>query len=200
VRGDFVVLIVEDDVSLRETMAQVLGARTWTGADAARAAGRGGLRVQMDQVGSVAEVRALPPARTYALVLLDFRLPDGTGADVLDYLAEQGPLPLTIAISGETAPGEAFHLAQKGVRSFLQKPFGLEELNRAIDQALRQAPDPVPMVRSAVGQTPLKELEEDVRAAMVKEALVRSGGSVRGAATLLGISRQTLEHILKKDR
>jgi hypothetical protein len=34
----------------------------------------------------------------------------------------------------------------------------------------------------------------------VNEALKRSGGSKRGAARLLGVSRQVLQHILRKMR
>ncbi|WP_437598342.1 helix-turn-helix domain-containing protein [Sorangium sp. So ce590] len=85
-----------------------------------------------------------------------------------------------------------------GVRSFLAKPLRLEELDRAIDDALARPPDLRPQVRAAVGQTSIQEVEEQVRTIMVDEALARAGGGRRKAAQLLNISRQLLQHILRR--
>lgn len=155
---------------------------------------------RIECAGSLCEVRAQRADDCYDLVLLDFVLPDGTGAEVLSLLAGRGSLPVTIAISGETGPEEAFLLAQKGVRAFLRKPFGLRALEEIVEKTLRASPDPLPLVRGTVGMKPLKDIEEEVRDALVNEALARTRGSVRAAASLLGISRQMLGHILKKDR
>lgn len=179
--GTFGALVVEDNPELRATLLTVTEAyaRPVRGA------------------GSVAEALTLLAEAAPRLVLLDFVLPDGTGLDVLAVLAKQSPPPVVVALSGEAGPTESFQLARAGVRAFLPKPFGLAEMRRAIEEALDEIPDPTEELRGMVGKVPIKELEAEVRRAMVGEALAQSGGSVRGAAKLLGISRQLLQHILK---
>ncbi len=179
--GTLGALVVEDNPELRATLLAVTEAY----AEPVRG------------VGSVAEAEALLADAAPKLVLLDFVLPDGTGLDVLEILAKQSPPPAVVALSGEAGPKESFQLARAGVRAFLPKPFGLAEVRRVIEEALDEIPDPTEEVRGAVGKVPIKELEAEVRRAMVGEALAQSGGSVRGAAKLLGISRQLLQHILK---
>lgn len=174
-------LIVEDNASLRATLADVVRERA----------------SEVGLVGSVVEARQWLETRQPTLVVLDFKLPDGTGLDLLHELAPRSPQPVVVAVSGEATPEESFRLARAGVRCFLRKPFGLDAIRSALDEALDTSPDPLVEVRGVVGHKGIKELEFEVRRAMVSEALAKSGGSVRGAAALLGISRQLLQHILK---
>lgn len=180
-RASLTALIVEDHAGLAQTLSDVVRERA--------------ARVEWAPTVS----RALEWLETEVpdLVLLDFMLPDGTGLDVLPRLALSSPLPVIIAISGEARPEDTFLLARGGVRSFLQKPCGLADVRRAIDDALAAPSDPFPEVRRAVGQRPIKILEIEMRRAMVSEALAKSHGSLSKAASLLGISRQLLQHILK---
>jgi DNA-binding NtrC family response regulator len=177
----FDVLVVEDHPGLRATLSEV-----------ARETAR-----RVESAGSVREALEHLSVWTPSLVLLDFVLPDGTGLDVLTHTARLAPAPRVVAISGEATPEDSFRLARAGVQCFLHKPFGLERIRAAMSEALESLPDPLPEVRGSVGVIPIKDLEANVRRAMVSEALARSGGSLRGAASLLGISRQTLQHILK---
>jgi hypothetical protein len=55
-------------------------------------------------------------------------------------------------------------------------------------------------LRAVIGRVPLQEIEVWVRETAVAEALARSRGSIRGAARLLGMSRQRLQHILHGKR
>jgi two-component system, response regulator RegA len=174
-------LIVEDNASLAATLVDVVRER-------AR---------EVDHAGSVAEATSWLETRQPGLVVLDFKLPDGTGLDVLNLLGPRSPQPVVIAVSGEATPEDSFRLARAGVRCFLRKPFGLERIRAALEEALDTSPDPLVEVRAVVGHKGIKELEFEVRRTMVSEALAKSGGSVRGAAALLGISRQLLQHILK---
>jgi two-component system, response regulator RegA len=48
-----------------------------------------------------------------------------------------------------------------------------------------------------VGRVPLHELEAEVRHAMLGEAIARAEGSRRGAARLLSVSRQLMQHMLR---
>jgi len=178
---DLLALIVEDNANLGATLADVVRERA----------------SEVLLAGSVAEARGHLEGRQPALVVLDFKLPDGTGLDVLQVLAPRSPQPVVVAVSGEATPEESFRLARAGVRCFLRKPFGLDAIRAALDEALDTSPDPIVEVRGVVGHKGIKELEFEVRRAMVSEALAKTGGSVRAAAALLGISRQLLQHILK---
>ena len=132
------------------------------------------------------------------LLLLDFELPDGNAFDVLARIRAAGPSPVLIAMSGAAGAEESFALAQRGVRAYLEKPVNLATLERVVDRALATPPDLDPHLRSTVGHRPVREVEEMVRQTMVEEALERSAGSRRGAARLLSISRQLLQHIIKR--
>ena len=63
---------------------------------------------------------------------------------------------------------------------------------------LAEPPDLTPYVRASVGIVPLQHIEEHVRHTMLQEALARSGGNRRGAARMLKVSRQLLQHMLRK--
>lgn len=174
-------LVVEDNAGLVATLVDVVRERA----------------LAVDHAGSVAAAASFLEHKQPGLVVLDFKLPDGTGLDVLHLLGPRSPQPVVIAVSGEATPEDSFRLARAGVRCFLRKPLGLDAIRAALDEALDTSPDPMVEVRGAVGHIGIKELEFEVRRAMVSEALAKSGGSVRGAAALLGISRQLLQHILK---
>lgn len=135
---------------------------------------------------------------TPPMVLLDFSLPDGTAEDLLAELAALQPLPALIAMSGTASSDEAFRIAQAGVSAYLSKPFDLAALDAAWHQALHDAPDLALWARRAVGKLPLRVVEDSVRQSMVGEALARTSGSRKGAARLLEVSRQLLQHVLKK--
>ncbi len=132
------------------------------------------------------------------LALLDFALPDGTGLDVLEFMSTLCPAPTVIAMTGSAAPGESFRLAEMGVRAYLRKPIDLSELEETLSRVETQPPVLRHHVRELVGRIPVKDVEEEVRKVMVTEALSRSDGNKRGAARLLKISRQLLQHILRK--
>ena len=174
------VVVVEDDAPLRRNLALALEAR-------------------FDDVKTcrtVADLRALLETWWPDLMVLDFALPDGTAFDAVSAV-KQGAMPTIIAISGTADPCSTFELAQLGVRQFLSKPFELAELDRVLQRAIETPPDIEGSLRSMVGHRPLKEVEEEVRAVMVREAVGRSKGSRRGAARTLQISRQLLQHILR---
>lgn len=129
-------------------------------------------------------------------VILDVSLPDGTSDELLGELRAVEPLPHVIAISGTATAEQAFRLAHGGVRAFVPKPLELARLEAMWVETLSRPPDLEPSLRASAGQVPLHSIESFVRNTLVDESLARSQGSVRGAAKLLGISRQLLQHIL----
>jgi two-component system response regulator RegA len=102
-----------------------------------------------------------------------------------------------VAMSGTAEPGESFRLAQLGVRTYLHKPLRLDELEAALVYARTAPADLRPYARGLVGLRPIHEVEEELRKTMVEEALARAGGSRSGAARLLAVSRQLLQHMLR---
>ncbi len=175
-------LVVEDDARLRRALGEALEVRG----------------VEVVACASVAEAyRALADGALQGIIA-DVTLPDGSAVDVVERAMACAVAPAIVAISGSASPAVSFRLAQMGVRSFLAKPLRLEELDRAIDDALARPPDLRPQVRAAVGRTSIQDVEEQVRTIMVDEALARAGGSRRKAAQLLNISRQLLQHILRR--
>jgi two-component system response regulator RegA len=174
-------LVVEDGEALRATVAEYL--RPW-----AR---------DVRTCGSLADALELVANWHPDLMVLDFRLPDGDARELLRQLADRGATATTIAMSALAKPGESFELAALGVRAYLEKPFHGPDLDLALRQA-QAAPDLAPHLRDAVGKAGLEEIEERVRRTMVAEALNRAQGSRRGAARLLRVSRQFLQHVLRK--
>ncbi len=175
-------LVVEDNEALRRALALALAGRA----------------SEVRTVATVAEAEPLIREWHPDAVVLDVALPDGDAFDVLRVVAETQPMPALVAMSGMAGPCDAFRLAQMGVRAFVPKPIEPEALERALDLALATAPDLAPLVRAAVGHVGVQAVEEQVRATMVSEALARAHGSRNRAARLLSISRQLLQHILKK--
>lgn len=132
------------------------------------------------------------------LLVIDVCLPDGDADELLDLLHRMPPFPVTVAMSARAGPEVAFRLSRLGARAYLQKPFDLEALEDAVREALAHPADPAPDLRSSVGQVPLREVEARVRTTMVDEALKRAKGNRRAAARLLGVSRQFLQHVLRR--
>ena len=71
------------------------------------------------------------------LVLLDVRLPDMTGFDVLDAIRDDHPLVIMVTAYGDVPMAvDALH---RGAENFLTKPVDLSHLSAAADRALEKA-------------------------------------------------------------
>jgi two-component system, response regulator RegA len=183
-RGAEKILVVEDSAALRRALGSALRAR---GAAVTLCAG-------------VREAReALAPAAP-DVVLLDVHLTDGSAFELLESVRPLRPRPVTIAMSGKASADEAFRLARLGVSAYLPKPLDLTTLDDTLDRALVAPPDLELHVRSAVGKVAVRDAERLVRSTMVDEAMARTGGNVRGAARLLDVSRELLQHIVRARR
>lgn len=93
---------------------------------------------QCSVAGDLTQARARVRVARPDLVLLDLRLPDGNG---LDFLAEFSSndserLP-TIVLTAFGEIGDAVLAMKQGALDYLRKPIDLDELQLAVDQALR---------------------------------------------------------------
>jgi len=176
------VLIVEDSPGLAESLGSAFSSCSE--------------RVIVAPTAALARA-ALESAEPLELVVTDIRLPDGSGADIARLALARQPMPLVLAMSGEATAEESFELARVGVHAYVAKPLTMETLLAALENALQARPPVLSHVRAAVGKVPLHELEAEVRDAMLDEAMARADGSRRGAARLLSVSRQLMQHMLR---
>ncbi len=174
------VLVVEDDVDQRRGIARF--AASW------------GLQVL--EAGTAGEAIALlqPPPD---LIILDIRLPDESGFAVLEAAQRVLPAPIKIAFSGVASPEEAFRLAKYGVRAYLQKPVSFQQLEAAVRDARGNEPELTPLVQGCVGHLSVREVQRNVRDAMVGQALALADGNRTGAARLLHVSRQAVQQMIR---
>jgi DNA-binding NtrC family response regulator len=175
------VLIVEDYKPLRQAIARA--ARTW-GAEVLEA-------------GTVREGRALL-ARLPDVVIVDVALPDGQAQPIVEDAIRMRPVPAVIAMSGQASAEEAFQLAHAGARRYLAKPISLEDLTRSVEEALTDRPSLDALVAAHVGNTPMRELQSDVRRVMIEQALAKARNSRSGAARLLDMTRQAVQQIVRE--
>jgi FixJ family two-component response regulator len=119
-RTNEIVYVVDDDSSIRQALSSLL-----------RSAG-----LQVETFGSAREFLRAPRAEIPACLVLDVRLPDGSGLDVPDELRNLDlPLPI-IYITGHGTIPMSVRAMKAGALEFLTKPFRDEDLLGAIDVAL----------------------------------------------------------------
>ena len=114
------VLIVDDDPRMCDSLKVLLG--------------NNGYEVQARHNGQEA-LEALNRG-AFDLVLLDFVLPDLSGAEIMDHVSSQSPEPFVIVITGHASWDSAVDSLKKGAFDYLRKPFEPEELSRAVKNAL----------------------------------------------------------------
>jgi len=71
-----------------------------------------------------------------AVILLDMQMPDMTGLDLQEKLVKLGRKTPIIFVSGQSHPHQIVQGFKKGAVDFLFKPFNLEELLKAVADAL----------------------------------------------------------------
>jgi DNA-binding NtrC family response regulator len=113
-------LIVEDDATIRITVGGFLE--------------RLGYRVERaeDAAGALERCRA----ERYDLVLLDLRLPDGNGLDLLPKLRDLDDTALVIVMTAYPEVRTAVAALKAGAYDYINKPFDLDDLRQLIERAL----------------------------------------------------------------
>jgi DNA-binding NtrC family response regulator len=70
------------------------------------------------------------------LVLLDFKLPDGTGLDVLRALRKLSPRTPVVMITAHASVGGAVEAMKEGAYDYIGKPFEMDEVIQTVSRAL----------------------------------------------------------------
>ena len=88
---------------------------------------------------SAAEFYAHPQSRWADLYLLDVRLPDGNGIDLLRWVRSSESAAPAVMISGHGTIADAVEATRAGAYDFLEKPLSRDRLLLALKNALEQA-------------------------------------------------------------
>lgn len=114
------VYLIDDDNSMRDSLARMLR-------DV-------GYSIQDFESATSFLQNSLPVAP--AVIILDMQMPDVSGLDLMERLEKLGRKTPIIFLSGQSHPQQIVKGLKKGALDFLFKPFNIDELLQAIDQAL----------------------------------------------------------------
>ncbi len=119
------ILVIEDEVVLRDLLRTVLGQH--------------GYRITFAATGEQATKIFSSSPKAFDLVLLDLQLPDTSGIVILNRIRQMRPPQKVIAVSGCTDAETDAALERLGVRDHLLKPYHLNELGRRLREVIARA-------------------------------------------------------------
>jgi two-component system, OmpR family, response regulator QseB len=90
-------------------------------------------------VRRVQEAKALLATETYAVVLLDIGLPDGSGLDVLAWIRKQGSTVPVVMLTARDAVNDRIEGLDMGADDYMPKPFAIPELVSRIRAVSRRS-------------------------------------------------------------
>ena len=116
------ILIVDDDEETLETISDILQEK--------------GFYTETAKTGEEALVKA--EKRVFNIVLLDIKLPDMTGIEVLKVLSEKHLPTMTIIITANATVQNAVDANNFGASAYILKPIDPERLFRTIKECLKK--------------------------------------------------------------
>lgn len=168
-------LLVEDDQVLRQRLARALGER---GLEVTTAA---------DLAGAMACARQDPPE----LAVVDLKLPDGSGLDLVRQLKALDPTTSILVLTGFGSIANAVEAMKLGATHYLAKPADADQILAALGagppaggDASEREGAPMSLARA--------EWEH------IQRVLTDVGGNVSEAARRLGIHRRSLQRKLSR--
>src|SRR5438477_12057975 len=117
------VLIVDDEENIGRSLRMILE--------------REGYAVNVCR--SVAEFKKHPDAHRADAYLLDMKLPDGSGIDLLKAVRQNGYTAPAVMISGHGTIADAVEPTRAGAFDFLEKPVSRDRVLLAVTNALEQS-------------------------------------------------------------
>jgi two-component system response regulator AtoC len=160
------VLVVEDEVYVRESLAEMLRERGY----------------EVLQAASIAEATALLAGLPVDVVLTDFRLPGGDGLQLVRHLQETSPELPVVVLTGQGTITSAVECLKSGASDYLLKPADPDALDvaltraiagRALRREVRYLRGTLEPEREPLGQTPAwRRALEMIDAAAATDAVV----------------------------
>ncbi len=174
-------LLVEDDANLRKALARALGGRGFT------VAAFGTVAEATDHLAAVGANGEDGAAPRFAV--LDLRLPDGSGLDLVPLLLERSPGARAVILTGWGSIATALRALRLGAVDFLAKPVDVSSLVRALFDEARDEADEREDAIPTLDQVEWEHLQR---------VLEESDGNVSLAARRLGLHRRSLQRKLSK--
>ena len=144
------ILVIDDDETIRKTISMTLA--------------HAGYMVDTAENGKEAIEKS--EVNFYNLALIDIRLPDMEGTELLTALKETTPRMVKIILTGFPALQNAIAAINKGIDAYLIKPVNTDELLRVIKEQLDKQKQEKEYGQQRLAQfveTRLRELEKEDR-------------------------------------
>jgi two-component system response regulator RegA len=170
--ADRSLLLVDDDEPFLKRLAKAMEKRGF----------------EVESGGSVAAGKAIATARPPAYAVVDLRLGDGNGLDVVEVLREKRPDSRIVVLTGYGAIATAVAAVKIGATDYLSKPADAND----ITNALLAKPDDLP-------PPPENPMSADrVRWEHIQRVYELCDRNVSETARRLNMHRRTLQRILAK--
>ena len=142
----------------------------------------------IETAGSVAAGRAIATARPPAYAVVDLRLEDGNGLDVVEVLREKRPDAKVVVLTGYGAIATAVAAVKIGAMDYLSKPADATDITNALLAEKDDLPPPPENPMSA----------DRVRWEHIQRVYELCDRNVSETARRLNMHRRTLQRILAK--
>ena len=143
---------------------------------------------EVETAGSVAAGRAIATARSPAYAVVDLRLQDGNGLDVVEVLREKRPDCRVVVLTGYGAIATAVAAVKIGATDYLSKPADAIDITNALLARGDDLPPPPENPMSA----------DRVRWEHIQRVYELCDRNVSETARRLNMHRRTLQRILAK--
>lgn len=170
--ADQTLMILDDDAPFRTRLGRAMEQRGFT------------VRTVETVSEARREVRDNPPA----FAVLDMRLEDGNGLDVIDQLHEARPDCKMVMLTGYGNLATAVSAVKRGAVDYLAKPADADDVCKALLATRGEAPEPPENPMSA----------DRVRWEHIQRVYELCGKNVSETARRLNMHRRTLQRILAK--
>lgn len=170
--ADRSLLLVDDDEAFVKRLAKAMEKRGFV----------------PETVGSVSEGRAIAVTRPPAFAVVDLRLEDGNGLDVVEALRERRPDCRIVVLTGYGAIATAVAAVKVGATDYLSKPADANDITNALLTKGEAMPAPPENPMSA----------DRVRWEHIQRVYEMCDRNVSETARRLSMHRRTLQRILAK--
>lgn len=170
--ADKSLLLVDDDEPFLRRLARAMEKRGFA----------------VETAGSVAAGRAIATARPPAYAVVDLRLEDGNGLDVVEVLRERRPESRIVVLTGYGAIATAVAAVKIGATDYLAKPADANDISAALLADADDRPPPPDNPMSA----------DRVRWEHIQRVYELCDRNVSETARRLNMHRRTLQRILAK--
>ncbi len=169
---DTSLLLVDDDEPFLRRLAKAMEKRGFS----------------VETAGSVAAGKAIATVRPPAYAVVDLRLQDGTGLDVVEVLRERRPESRIVVLTGYGAIATAVAAVKIGATDYLSKPADATDVMNALLARDGEVPPPPENPMSA----------DRVRWEHIQRVYELCDRNVSETARRLNMHRRTLQRILAK--